>query len=92
MVATDGYRLAYCAKPTGYLLPKREAADVLVPLKTLNAVSKYIDAAPKGTMVKLSLTDNHVFFEMQGSDHLSLVNRAIPELGIGVAQKQPAQN
>lgn len=80
MVATDGRRLAVCAKE---VLPKDKEFAVIVPAKVLSEFLKMItileiqDGDEDGMLV--SVTDNQITFQLKGTTLLSrLVGGAFP--------------
>ena len=75
MVATDGHRLAYIQKK---LEGKGEGkANVIIPTKTLNELSKVISDASKGktekeeTIVEVITTENQIKFTVEGVEIIS---------------------
>src|ERR1700722_2742939 len=75
MVATDGHRLAYIQKK---LEGKGEGkANVIIPTKTLNELSKVISDVAKGkaekeeTIVEVVTTENQIKFTVEGVEIIS---------------------
>jgi DNA polymerase-3 subunit beta len=75
MVATDGHRLAYIQKK---LEGKGEGkANVIIPTKTLNELSKVISDVAKGktekeeTIVEVITTENQIKFTVEGVEIIS---------------------
>jgi DNA polymerase III subunit beta len=75
MVATDGHRLAYIQKK---LEGKGEGkANVIIPTKTLNELSKVISDVAKGkaekedTLVEVVTTENQIKFTVEGVEIIS---------------------
>lgn len=60
LVATDGHRLAYAAKPLD--LGAREGLKVIVPRKALAQVSRLTEGLGREDEVIFGRADNHVFF------------------------------
>jgi len=61
MVATDGRRLAFVARPVG---EKKISMTVIIPSKAIAEVSKLLSAGGGSETVKLSVTENQVAFKI----------------------------
>ncbi|HVC09660.1 MAG TPA: DNA polymerase III subunit beta [Elusimicrobiota bacterium] len=82
MVATDGRRLAFAAKPG--IVPKETEFQVIVPAKALNELQKLLNTlgieSGSTEKIRVGVTENQIWFQIQETTILSrLVTGTFPQ-------------